>query len=390
MASITNDTNKKIQMPCKFYASGSCRLGMMCKYIHDKNNLIKFDPKKTLCKFFLQGKCTNGNKCMFSHKIENISERKNNNNRNGTWSSINKLGRNVIKYPKQINNNNNNVITKTVSNLKNSQNNNIDEEDGVYFYGSDFNNGNHKNNVTKQSVTTINYGAIVEREKTELIAKGYDYNNINNNTEKVKMVETCPFYIAGYCRFGSKCNMLHSTTNNNLDGTKNITEQEKIEAKLLIQNELNESKNIECGICTSKILEESKDRFGLLLSCNHAFCLSCIRTWRENLSQKFNKEAVRLCPICRLKSDFVIPCNRLILDHTRKRELLMKYLNNLKSKKCKYYPNCPFGQSCFYAHLDSNGNLVKYEQPRFKVDHNGNMKNVSMPKLSELLESVIL
>ena len=62
----------------------------------------------------------------------------------------------------------------------------------------------------------------------------------------------------------------------------------------------------------------------------------------------------------------------------------------LKSKKCKYYPNCPFGQSCFYAHLDPNGNLVKYEQPRFKVDHNGNMKNVSMPKLSELLESVIL
>ena len=80
----------------------------------------------------------------------------------------------------------------------------------------------------------------------------------------------------------------------------------------------------------------------------------------------------------------------MILDHTRKRELLMKYLSNLKSKKCKYYPNCPFGQSCFYAHLDPNGNLVKYEQPRFKVDHNGNMKNVSMPKLSELLESVIL
>ena len=133
---------------------------------------------------------------MFSHKIENISERENNNSRNGTWSSINKLGRNVIKYPKQ--NNNNNVITKTVSKLKNSQNNNIDKEDGVYFYGSDFNNGNNKNNVTKQSVTTINYGAIVEREKTELIAKGYDYNNINNNTENVKMVETCPFYIAGY------------------------------------------------------------------------------------------------------------------------------------------------------------------------------------------------
>ena len=72
--------------------------------------------------------------------------------------------------------------------------------------------------------------------------------------------------------------MLHSTTNNNLDGTKNITVQEDMEAKLLIQNELNQSKNIECGICTSKILEESKDRFGLLLSCNHAFCLSCIRT----------------------------------------------------------------------------------------------------------------
>ena len=60
---------------------------------------------------------------MFSHKIENISERKNNNSRNGTWSSINKLGRNVVKYPKQ--NNNNKVITKKVSKLKNSQKNNI-------------------------------------------------------------------------------------------------------------------------------------------------------------------------------------------------------------------------------------------------------------------------
>ena len=131
-------------------------------------------------------------------------------------------------------------------------------------------------------------------------------------------------------------------------------------------------------------IEETKDRFHLFISCDHAFCLSCIRTWRRNESLKFDKKSVRLCPIC-LKSDFVVPSNRLILDRGRKRDLLMTYLSKLNDKQCKYYPNCPFGTSCFYAHINKDGKRVTYEAPRLKLDKDGNINNVSTPKLSDLL-----
>eukprot|EP01047_Picozoa_sp_COSAG01_P004611 COSAG01_NODE_153_length_23909_cov_32.542018_7_plen_128_part_00 len=49
-------------------------------------------------------------------------------------------------------------------------------------------------------------------------------------------------------------------------------------------------------------------RFGILPSCNHVFCLECIRAWRTN-SETYGSDAVRVCPICRVESCdiFIIP-----------------------------------------------------------------------------------
>jgi hypothetical protein len=41
--------------------------------------------------------------------------------------------------------------------------------------------------------------------------------------------------------------------------------------------------SIECGICLEKVMsktEMSQRRFGLM-ACEHAFCLACIRNWRQ-------------------------------------------------------------------------------------------------------------
>jgi hypothetical protein len=41
--------------------------------------------------------------------------------------------------------------------------------------------------------------------------------------------------------------------------------------------------SIECGICLEKVMsksEMSQRRFGLM-ACEHSFCLSCIRNWRQ-------------------------------------------------------------------------------------------------------------
>ena len=46
---------------------------------------------------------------------------------------------------------------------------------------------------------------------------------------------------------------------------------------------LQASQDKACSICMEVILEKasaSERRFGILSSCNHTYCLSCIRQWR--------------------------------------------------------------------------------------------------------------
>merc|ERR1719456_798728 len=59
------------------------------------------------------------------------------------------------------------------------------------------------------------------------------------------------------------------------------------------------------------------ERFGMLESCDHAFCLSCIRSWRKQREQQ-DRVNLRMCPVCRNESFFVIPCERLIVDLSEK------------------------------------------------------------------------
>lgn len=56
---------------------------------------------------------------------------------------------------------------------------------------------------------------------------------------------------------------------------------------------------------------EKNERFGILEGCKHCFCLKCIRKWRGNQNEQFEKEVIRSCPECRIQSNFVIPCNVL-------------------------------------------------------------------------------
>ena len=48
----------------------------------------------------------------------------------------------------------------------------------------------------------------------------------------------------------------------------------------------------------STILSFQMSRFGILPNCNHCFCLSCIRKWRQ--AKQFEHKIIRACPECRL------------------------------------------------------------------------------------------
>mmetsp|Transcript_9875 Transcript_9875/g.17203 ORF Transcript_9875/g.17203 Transcript_9875/m.17203 type:complete len:166 (-) Transcript_9875:74-571(-) len=121
----------------------------------------------------------------------------------------------------------------------------------------------------------------------------------------------------------------------------------------------------ECGICFENVKKRG-ERFGMLESCDHAFCLSCIRGWRREREQ--DRQNLRLCPVCRNESFYVIPSDKIILDPDEKRRVITQYKEEMGRIPCKLFDygrgNCPFGTSCFYAHLNPDG--TRYIPPPLK------------------------
>jgi hypothetical protein len=171
---------------------------------------------------------------------------------------------------------------------------------------------------------------------------------------------TCNFFRSGCCRFGDRCHNLHSyddiidqpfivTGESNemkkMSG-KEINEKKISGEKLLNKSSEDEDLNLihgdekscdkneeidipTCGIC----FETAIDSFGLLIGCDHAFCIECISLWRKEANLNCSRaeiEAKRGCPTCREHSDFVIPSNvyltgsskeNLVRERLRRREL---------------------------------------------------------------------
>ena len=95
----------------------------------------------------------------------------------------------------------------------------------------------------------------------------------------------------------------------------------------------------------------------MLPSCAHVFCLQCIRGWRSSeLAQYERSKATAFgCPICRASSGFVVPSDVLPAGPEAKAEMIRVFKANLRAQRCKYWSaeqRCPFGNSCFYAHLN--------------------------------------
>lgn len=131
------------------------------------------------------------------------------------------------------------------------------------------------------------------------------------------------------------------------------------------------SKDKTCGICFEIVIEKSSGdkRFGILQNCNHVFCLECIRTWRQNKEKQFNSQIARSCPECRITSDFICPSTYWVGDPKEEKvQLIESYKTALSDKHCKYFKNgdgkCPFGNKCFYKHVDKQNNKVDVGDPK--------------------------
>lgn len=151
------------------------------------------------------------------------------------------------------------------------------------------------------------------------------------------------------------------------------------------------SVHVECCICLERVLEKvGGDRKFGLLSCDHAFCLTCIRNWRNNIGGGADIDsALRTCPVCRVTTHYITPSLTWPETQEEKEAIIAGYKAKLASIDCKNFNygngTCPFGISCMYKHAFPDGSLEDTAPRRVAADE-GEVKYVQPVKLSDFLE----
>jgi len=162
----------------------------------------------------------------------------------------------------------------------------------------------------------------------------------------------CSFFMKNECRYGEHCHYLHGNVCSHCDKPvlhpHNAAQNKEHIAACSSQSSSDKPTDAECGICYESVLGRGH-RFGILTGCDHAFCLSCIRSWRGS---KGKPDVIRTCPLCRKVSFFVVP-SKTFCEGSEKTELIEDYQKALAKINCKYYSiyrDCPFGSKCMYRH----------------------------------------
>lgn len=112
---------------------------------------------------------------------------------------------------------------------------------------------------------------------------------------------------------------------------------------------------------------EAPSKFGLLSGCDHVFCFKCLMEWRSSGNgeeDEQQKSMVKVCPICRTHSDYVLSSYTYAKTEDGKEDLMAAHKLRLSQIPCKRFNgdlgSCPFGRDCFYQHMDEYANDVKH------------------------------
>ncbi|KAJ7245147.1 hypothetical protein B0H12DRAFT_790343 [Mycena haematopus] len=153
----------------------------------------------------------------------------------------------------------------------------------------------------------------------------------------------CRFYANGFCKRGAKCWFAH-------------TKGKEKEIDIDEEDDL-------CSICFDKPVT-----YGLLTGCNHIFCITCIKQWRDPVNKSVDvvdSGNIKRCPMCRQPAKFIIPSSKFYAQGEAKDAAMARYLDSMKRVPCKHFqkslasaratPFCPFGKDCFYQHRNLDG-----------------------------------
>ena len=356
---FSSSPSLRTRTPCKFFAEGTCIKGTKCKYLH-ANTLAA--TTVGICRYWMQNDCGRGCNCRFMHPPRNIQKDAAAATAAAAAAPLRKKlfqGRNFhVTSPPPI------AVSLSSPALTSFQSS--EDEQQHYFFGAagDFTTTTTPSRQQLKELRkkpALNYSKIVK--ELSMVSQPSPPRSLTKNTR----TPPCKFFALGYCRHGVSCALSHD---NNVDAN--------VVAVVV------SSQNKTCGICFDLVLPK---RFGLLMNCDCVYCLACVRSWRSNQDGSLATENVRRCPLCRVPSYFIIPCNRHPTG-SNKQQVVAEYLKSLKHTPCDHFSanqgNCPFGTSCFYSHVRQDG-TVDTTVPRLKKDGKGELSNFETHTLSDFI-----
>ncbi|ROL42430.1 putative E3 ubiquitin-protein ligase makorin-2 [Anabarilius grahami] len=215
--------------------------------------------------------------------------------------------------------------------------------------------------------------------------------------------QLCPYMAAGQCHFGDSCSYLHGDlceicrlqVLHPHDPEQRAAHEKMCMAAFEMDMErafaVQQSQDKQCKICLDVVYEKaspSERRFGILSSCCHTYCLSCIRQWR--CVEQFQNQIRKSCPECRVVSEFVIPSMYWVEDQDEKNRLIEEFKSGVSKKPCKYFDQgrgtCPFGGKCFYMHAYADGTRAEPDKPRKQLSAEGNVRFLNSVRLWDFIE----
>lgn len=343
---------------CRYFKNGTCREGVNCRYRHvqgHRNDASINEATSThssayivTCRFFKQGICKYGSQCRYRHSSGNADS--NATQTNATENSAS--GQHTANFSR-----NKKAEKRTAEEW-------VKAPEFIPTTGSPVAGSSSIDGMSSTSGTSSGSGTSMPVSYAQAV-------NPSGQASSPSLEPLCPYAEAtGICR-SSTCTYLHGDIcefcsraalhphNEELRKKHTNACVKQHEADMELSFAIQRSKEKSCGVCFETIMEKSsrEQRFGILPNCNHCFCLTCIRKWRQ--AKQFDNKIIRACPECRIPSDFVCPSMYWVDTKEEKEKLIRDYKGALSTKDCKYFNKglgkCPFGNKCFYLHALPDG-----------------------------------
>uniref|UniRef100_A0A3Q2U594 E3 ubiquitin-protein ligase makorin-2 n=1 Tax=Fundulus heteroclitus TaxID=8078 RepID=A0A3Q2U594_FUNHE len=336
------------QVTCRYFLHGVCREGSHCLFSHDLNN----SKPSTICKYYQRGMCAYGERCRYDH-VKPPSR-----GGGGASEDVAGAGREVRGEGKKT------MVLRDRA------------------LGGDRAFGGPSDSLK----AAVPEAAAAPQSYVAAIRTGLD----GSAPEAGQPYQLCPYAAAGHCFYEDSCTYLHGDRCD-VCGLQVLhphdPEQRRAHEKVRV---LSPSRTV-CSICMEVVVQKAvpaERRFGILSSCCHTFCLSCIRQWRG--TRNFCNKIIKSCPECRVISEFVIPSAYWVEDQEEKDHLIELFKSGVSKKACKYFDqgrgSCPFGGNCLYLHAFPDGTRAEPDRPRKQLSSEGNVRFMNNVRLWDFIE----